>query len=143
MAKQNSLFLTWKYRTQGTKFVTADGINSKTIAISGLDKDGLDNDSNLLSISLTSNDTVNNYFNLSLTNGSVLFPWLSVFIPLIAPALIFATTEIFIEQGKGLILDSNNNIYYKLASGWSVLGGLSAPVSSGKEVSVICVLEDF
>ena len=46
--KNDVLFFPWQTRTQSTIFSNGDSQNTKQIANSGLDKDGIDTDSNLL-----------------------------------------------------------------------------------------------
>ena len=144
MAKQTALFLTWKYRFQGTNFANSDGTNQKTIATYGTDINGSANDSNIVALTVTSNDnTQNNWLQLALTDGLNIYNWLAIEIPQVASGNYVSTVDCLATQGNGVISDTASNFYFKLASGTYILGNLITAVASGKQVSIIAIAEDF
>lgn len=143
MTKQSTLFLTWRYRNQGTIFLASDTTTFKTIASAGVDIGGSNNDSNIISINVNCNDTVANNLILQFSNGATAYPWLSFVIPAVSGSVIATNTELLTAIGGGVQADSNGNFYYKLPAGWSILAGLATALSAGRQCTVLAAFEDF
>jgi hypothetical protein len=141
MAKQSSIFLTYRFRTQITKFINSDGLSIKTICQAGTDLQGEPNDSLLYSIAVSSTDSIPNTLNLYLSDGITTYPWLTT--STLAATGTWSQLEVLNAQGLGVIVDSNGNYYVKLATGWSVLAGLASAVSGSNTTTIICRLDDF
>jgi hypothetical protein len=143
MAKQSTLFLTYRYRLEGTIFLNTDTTNFKTIAQAGIDISGSNNDSNIVSITVNCNDTVANNLILQFSNGATAYPWLNFPVPAVSGTVIATNTELLTTIGNGVQADSNGNFYYKLPVGWSILAGLATALSAGKQCTVLAAFEDF
>jgi hypothetical protein len=143
MSKQSELFLTWKLRNKGVIFLPADVTSSKTIATTGVDKDGVGNDSVCKGLTVSSSDTVANLIILYLSDGSYIYPWEQITLPALTTGNVLVTVDCFSQVGNLLLGDTTGNPYLPMASGWSILMSLKNAISSGCQVTALTHGEDY
>ncbi|PSF30579.1 hypothetical protein C7H19_23650 [Aphanothece hegewaldii CCALA 016] len=128
MPKQINLFHTKGYLTETTQFTA---ISVRQIVT------GQPDDSHVIKILATNNDTIQHTFNLLMTVNAANR---DLFFGLLIPA----NTTISLLENRNLgLLDSNGNTYLPLSSTTNLVADLKTAPTSGRRITFMCISEYF